>query len=134
MPTILKRCNGKKAENLNMKTPRLTMDWTEEELANQRYKWQEVASLSEQITQAAQPSDWETLLPLAEERQKKIDEFFQTPICTPLFQMITDQMAAIQNQHSVVAELVAEAIHNNDLQNSRLVNARNSLESLSQQH
>ena len=60
-----------------MDAPSLITDWTEEELAEQRAQWQQVASLSEQISISAQASDWKTLLPLSVKRQTLIDQFFQ---------------------------------------------------------
>jgi hypothetical protein len=113
-----------------MDAPSLITDWTEEELAEQRAKWQQVASLSEQISISAQASDWQTLLPLAVKRQTLIDQFFQQPICLPLFQTITDQMAAMQRQHEVVANLVKLAIVNNESHATSLNYQRNQLAEL----
>ena len=117
-----------------MDTPSLSTEWTKEELAAQRAKWREVTSLSEQISISAQASDWQSLLPLAVKRQALIDRFFQEPVCLPLFQTITDQMAAMQQQHEIVAQLVNLAIQNTDAQSTSLHYARQNIAQLAEQH
>ena len=103
-----------------MDAPKLKTKWTSLELEDQRQQWQNVAGLSEQITNAAMKSDWQTVLPLSEERQVLLDRFFQQPICTPLFNTISDQLAAIQQQHAVVAKLLQAAIGENETQAAML--------------
>ncbi len=103
-----------------MDTPKLKTKWTSLELENQRQQWQIVAGLSEQISNAAIKSDWQTVLPLAEQRQVLLDRFFQQPICIPLFNTISDQLAAIQQQHAVVAKLIQAAIGENEAKSESL--------------
>lgn len=110
-----------------MDTPRLKTEWTNLELTTQRQQWQNVAGLSEQISNAALVNDWETLLPLAEQRQELLDNFFAEPICLPLFQTISDQLAAIQRQHEVVATQVRRAIQANEDKAQSLLTTRDAL-------
>jgi hypothetical protein len=117
-----------------MDTPSLKTEWTPEELKTQRQQWQNVAGLSEKISNAALQSDWETLLPLAEERQLLMDEFFQKPICLPLFQTISDQLAAIQKQHEMVASLITSAIGQNEAKASQLMEQRELMVEITQSH
>lgn len=110
-----------------MDTPKLKKEWTNLDLVTQRQQWQNVAGLSEQISNAALKADWQTVLPLAEERQHKLDEFFREPICPPLFQTIADQLAAIQQQHEVVARQVKLAIEANEAKSQSLQQTRDTL-------
>lgn len=105
----------------------LSTDWTEAELANQLSQWQAITDISSAITQLADAARWEDILSIAESRQTLIDQFFQTPICVPLFQQILIDLEKIQAQHQQVMVSVEKGLTLNDAKQTSLIETRESI-------
>jgi len=111
-----------------MQTNNLATEWTDEKLQGQQRQWQVISALSEDIAGAADGSEWERLLDLADQRQELIEHFFAEPVCLPLFQKIAVELDEIQIQHQQVLKQVQQALEINDAKTTSLQEARDTIQ------
>jgi hypothetical protein len=111
------------SENLDLST-----EWTDAELAEQVSQWQAITDISSTISRLAGSAQWDDILTVAESRQILIDQFFQTPICVPLFQQIIVDIEQIQTQHQQVMSSVTKGLAQNEAKEESLKETRASID------
>lgn len=114
---------------MNIDNPKLSTDWKESELSEQRNQWQLIMASSAEISCAAEQADWASVLPLAEHRQALIDTFFESAICLPLFQQIVSDLADIQEDHKHVLTKIQKGMDHNHARYDSLAETRASIAS-----
>jgi hypothetical protein len=85
-----------------MNHPQLIVNADATILARQIESWSEIIQVSDHITEQAKENNWDDILSLAEERDKKVERFLNNGVCQEILPQISDDLEAIKEQHLAI--------------------------------
>lgn len=110
--------------------PKLILTPSAEQLASQMEAWRVVICLSDSISEDVISGNWEKVLLKAEDRDLKIQQFFDQDVCQAIFLQVETDLVSIKNQHKEILAHLKQRELEIDQEEHVLINLRQQIDQL----